>query len=219
MKAFTLALFLALSLYLLPNPAHSRFNPIRLPTTHEPPSSQTPVLDINGDEVRAGGNYYMVSAIWGAGGGGLRLAHLDTMSKCASDVIVSPNDLDNGDPITITPAAADPESTVVMASTYQTFRFNIATNKLCVNNVNWGIQHDSASGQYFLKAGEFVSDNSNQFKIEVVDANLNFYKLTYCQFGSDKCYNVGRFHDPMLRTTRLALSNSPFVFVIKPTDV
>ncbi|MQK21480.1 hypothetical protein EI013_24155, partial [Escherichia coli] len=186
--------------------------------THEAASSETPVLDANGDEVRAGGNYYMVSAIWGAGGGGLRLAHMDMMSKCASDVIVSPNDLDNGDPITITPAAY-PEATGVMTSTYQTFRFNIATNKLCVNNVNWGIQHDSASGQYFLKAGEFVSDNSNQFKIEVVDPNLNFYKLTYCQFGSDKCYNVGRYHDHFSRTTRLALANSPFVFLIKPTDV
>ncbi|XP_019176049.1 PREDICTED: sporamin A [Ipomoea nil] len=216
MKA--LLLFFALSLYLLPNPAHSTFNPIRLPTTHEAAaSSETPVLDANGDAVVAGGNYYMVSAVWGAGGGGLRLARLDMMSKCASDVIVSPSDLDNGDPITITPAAA--EATVVMPSTYQTFRFNVATNKLCVNNVNWGIQHDGASGQYFLKAGEFVSDNSNQFKIEVVDANLNFYKLTYCQFGSDKCYNVGRYHDPLLRTTRLALANSPFVFVIKPTDV
>ncbi|MQI32227.1 hypothetical protein EI016_23840 [Escherichia coli] len=218
MKALALTLFLALSLYLLPNPAHSRFNPIRLPTTHEAASSETPVLDANGDEVRAGGNYYMVSAIWGAGGGGLRLVRLDSSSnECASDVIVSRSDFDNGDPITMTPA--NPEATVVMPSTYQTLRFNIKTNKLCVNNVNWGIQHDSASGQYFLKAGEFVSDNSNQFKIEVVDPNLNFYKLTYCQFGSDKCFNVGRYHDPLLRTTRLALANSPFVFLIKPTDV
>ncbi|MQJ21724.1 hypothetical protein EI020_24345, partial [Escherichia coli] len=195
-------------------------NPIRLPPTLDAAASTAETYPhALGDEVRAGGNYYMVSAIWGAGGGGLRLAHLDMMSKCASDVIVSPNDLDNGDPITITPAAADQEATGVMTSTYQTFRFNIATNKLCVNNVNWGIQHDSASGQYFLKAGEFVSDNSNQFKIEVVDPNLNFYKLTYCQFGSDKCFNVGRYHDHFSRTTRLALANSPFVFLIKPTDV
>nr|ABB90968.1 sporamin B precursor [Ipomoea batatas] len=216
MKA--LALFFVLSLYLLANPAHSKFNPIRLRPAHETASSETPVLDINGDEVRAGENYYIVSAIWGAGGGGLRLVRLDSSSnECASDVIVSRSDFDNGDPITITPA--DPESTVVMPSTFQTFRFNIATNKLCVNNVNWGIKHDSESGQYFVKAGEFVSDNSNQFKIEVVNDNLNAYKISYCQFGTEKCFNVGRYYDPLTRATRLALSNTPFVFVIKPTDM
>ena len=217
MKA--LALFFLLSLYLLPNQGHSKFNPIRLRPAHETASSETPVLDINGDEVRAGENYYIVSAIWGAGGGGLRLVRLDSSSnECASDVIVSRSDFDNGDPITITPAA-DPEATVVMPSTYQTFRFNIATNKLCVNNVNWGIKHDSESGQYFVKAGEFVSDNSNQFKIEVVNDNLNAYKISYCQFGTEKCFNVGRYYDPLTRATRLALSNTPFVFVIKPTDM
>ncbi|MQJ21731.1 hypothetical protein EI020_24395, partial [Escherichia coli] len=163
MKA--LVLFFVLSFYLLANPAHSKFNPIRLRTAHETASSETPVLDINGDEVRAGGNYYFVSAIWGAGGGGLRLVRLDSSSnECASDVIVSRSDFDNGDPITMTPA--NPEATVVMPSTYQTLRFNIKTNKLCVNNINWGIKHDSESGEYFVKAGEFVSDNSNQFKIE-----------------------------------------------------
>ncbi|XP_019168693.1 PREDICTED: sporamin B [Ipomoea nil] len=214
MKA--LALFFVLSLYLLANPAHSRFNPIRLRTTHETASSETPVMDINGDEVRAGGDYYLVSAIRGAGGGGLRLVRLDSFNKCASDVIVSRSDFDNGDPISITPAA-DPEATVVMPSTYQTFRFHIATNKLCVNNVNWGIQYDSESGQYLVKAGEMVSDNSNQFKIEVVNENLNAYKITYCQFGTEKCFNVGRYYDPSFRATRLALSNTPFVFVIKPS--
>nr|GLL45550.1 sporamin B [Ipomoea trifida] len=215
MKA--LALFFLLSLYLLPNPAHSSFNPIRLRTAHETASSETPVEDINGNEVRAGRDYNLFSAVW-AIGGGLRLVRLDSSSyECASDVIISQNEMDIGDPITITPA--DPEVTVVMPEAYQTLRFNIANNQLCANNQNWGIKYDDESGQYFVKAGEFVSDNSNQFKIEVVNDNLNAYKITYCQFGTEKCFNVGRYYDPSTKVTRLALSNTAFVFLIKPTDM
>nr|GMD82916.1 sporamin B [Ipomoea batatas]GMD91603.1 sporamin B [Ipomoea batatas] len=210
MKA--LALFFLLSLYLLPNPAHSNFNPIRLRTAHETASSETPVEDINCNEVRADIDYNLFSAVM-AIGGGLRLVRLDS----SSDVIVSQNEMDIGDPITITPA--DPEVTVVMSEAYQTLRFNIANNQLCANNQNWGIKYDDESGQYFVKAGEFVSDNSNQFKIEVATDNLTTNKITYCQFGTEKCFNVGRYYDTSTKVTRLALSNTPFVFLIKPTDM
>nr|GMD04073.1 sporamin B [Ipomoea batatas] len=109
-------------------------------------------------------------------------------------MIVSRSDTDNDDPISITLSLAYSEATVVMTSTYQTFRFNISLDKLYVNNVNWGIQYCSKSGQYFVKAGEFVSYNSNMFKIERFDDEFTVYKIIYCQFSIEKCFNVGRYY-------------------------
>nr|GMC64435.1 sporamin B [Ipomoea batatas] len=45
-------------------------------------------------------------------------------------MIVSRSDTDNDDPISITLSPAYSEATVVMTSTYQTFRFNISLDKL-----------------------------------------------------------------------------------------
>ncbi|XP_031110968.1 sporamin B-like [Ipomoea triloba] len=217
MKTLAL-LFFSLSLYLLPNPTHSTFNPIRLPTADEPLASSTPVLDTDGEELRPGQDYYVTSVTWGAGGGGVKLAGLDSQSACPSDVIVSRNSFDLGNPITFTPA--DPNATEVSPSTYQSFSFNVASNKVCQDKLSWGVQYDRRSGQYIIKTGEFVENLSNQFKIEVAQPSLNAYKLTYCQFGSDKCYNLGKYTDRRSRATRLALSNNPFFVVFqKASDV
>nr|GME13756.1 sporamin B [Ipomoea batatas] len=214
MKTLALLFFFALSLYLLPIPSHSTFNPIRLPTADEPLASSTPVLDTDGDELRLGQDYYATSVTWGAGGGGgVKLAGLDSQSACPSDVIVSRNSFDLVNPITFTPA--DPNATAVAPSTYQSFSFNVASNKACQDKLSWGVQYDRRSGQYIIKTGEFVENQSNQFKIEVAEPSLNAYKLTYCQFGSDKCYNLGKYTDRRSRATRLALSNNPYVVVFK----
>nr|GMD92833.1 sporamin B [Ipomoea batatas] len=214
MKTLALLFFFALSLYLLPNPTHSTFNPIRLPTADEPLASSVlgPIVDADGNELQTGQSYYMTSVIWGIGGGGLKLAGLDS-SACPSDVIVSPNSFDLGNPITFTPA--DPTSTAVFPSTYQSLSFNIPTNKLCQDKLSWGAQYDRRSGEYFMKTGEFVENQSNQFKIEVVLPALNAYKMTYCGLGNNECYNVGRYTDLSSRATRLALSNTPYVVVFK----
>nr|GLL45548.1 Sporamin B [Ipomoea trifida] len=213
MKTLALLFFFALSLYLFPNPTHSTFNPILLPTADERVASTAPVLDTDGNELRPGQDYYVTSATWGAGGGGVKLAGLDSQSACPSDVIVSRNSFDLGNPITLTPA--DPNATEVSPSTYQSFSFNMASNKACQDKLSWGVQYDRRSGQYIIKTGEFVENLSNQFKIEAAQPSLNAYKLTYCQFGSDKCYNLGKYTDRWSRATRLALSNNPYVVVFK----
>ncbi|XP_031118066.1 sporamin B-like [Ipomoea triloba] len=200
MKA--LALFFALSLYLLPNPTHSTRNPIRLPTAADVAiASDTPVVDTDGDELRPGETYYIIAAAWGASGGAVKLAKLDrTPVKCPRDVTISSRN--DGDPITITPA--DPNASVVLPSTFLSFKFDVPTNKLCVNKLYWEIQPEN----YLVKTGEFVSNQSNQFKIEALP-NLSAYKITYCPFGTDKCYNVGATIDAWWRTLRLVLTDYP----------
>ncbi|XP_031118031.1 sporamin B-like [Ipomoea triloba] len=207
----TLTLLFALSLYLLPNPTYSTSNPIRLPTADVAVTSgETPVVDTDGDALRAGETYYITSTFWGAASGGVQLAWLDSTTKCASDVIKS-RALTDGDPIRITPA--DPNATVVLPSTFQSFAFFVPTSRLCVSSVYWGIRFDRASGQYFLKSGEFVSNLSGQFKIEVVPDSFLNYKITYCPFGTDKCYNVSTYIDESVGAERFALS-ADFAFTV-----
>ncbi|XP_019173370.1 PREDICTED: sporamin B-like [Ipomoea nil] len=208
MKALALALLFALSLYLLPNPTHSTRNPIRLPTAADVAiTSDIPVVDTDGDELRPGETYYIIAATWGAGDGAVKLSNLvwPTPSKCPSDVTISSRN--DGDPVTITPA--DPNASVVLPSTFLSFKFDLPTNKLCVNKLYWEIP----PGEYFVKTGEFVSNQSNQFKIEAVPNRA--YKITYCPFGADKCYNVGPAIDAWWRTFRLALSDDPIEVLFK----
>ncbi|KAK8572084.1 hypothetical protein V6N12_028146 [Hibiscus sabdariffa] len=58
------------------------------------------VLDVNGDEVLTGAQYYVVSAIWGAGGGGLSIGW-ESDRRCPGIVVQSRFDLDNGSPVTL----------------------------------------------------------------------------------------------------------------------
>nr|GLL45541.1 sporamin B-like isoform X2 [Ipomoea trifida] len=192
MKA--LALFFTLSLYLLPNPTHSTRNPIRLPTG----ASGTPVLDNEGEPLLPGRPYLLRSWKWTHGG--LRLVSLDgATTLCPSDIIIS-NELDYGSPIMFTPE--DPNAAVVSEWTPQNIKFDIATTRLCVNNVSWEVEYDPKSGQRFVIAGDVLSHN---FQIEVVAPGLNAYNITYCDSAADNCYPVGTHYGPD-HQPRLALN-------------
>nr|GLL45543.1 sporamin B-like isoform X2 [Ipomoea trifida] len=183
MKALPLALFFALSLYLLPNPTHSTRNPIRLPTA----ASATPVLDIEGNEVLPGETYFIRSWKWTHGG--VRLISLDgATTLCPSDVIIGTG-VDNGNPVVFTPA--EPNAPVVLQSTFQNIKFDFPMVKLCVNNVSWEVEYDASSGQRFVRAGDVLS---HQFKIgfgSSLNGGLNAYTITYCESGTENCYDVG----------------------------
>lgn len=199
-KMKTLTLLFALSLLILLNPTHSirNYNPIRLPTADlvALAASDTPVLDIDGDELRPGRDYTIYSFTTG---GGVRLAGA---TDCPSDVVLS-NDDYSADPIIITP-----EDT--LESTPLTFKFNITTiPPTCENNnLFWEIHYDPESGIQIVKTGD---DNVPQFKIEPVDISpivteiARVYRITHCYI--DQCYNVTTFYDNSINATRLALSD------------
>nr|GMC78250.1 sporamin B [Ipomoea batatas]GMD54609.1 sporamin B [Ipomoea batatas]GMD57774.1 sporamin B [Ipomoea batatas]GME13763.1 sporamin B [Ipomoea batatas]GME15140.1 sporamin B [Ipomoea batatas] len=160
----TLALLFALSLLILPNSTHSiRNNPIRLPTASD---DDTPVLDIDGDELRPGVDYYIFSLNLAREGRGVRLVGDDT--KCPTDVILS-ND-SSADPIIITPADT-------VESTPLNFKFNISTT--CENNnLFWEILYDPESGQQIVKTGECY--NVSTFYDSSIDATrLALSRETY----------------------------------------
>ncbi|XP_019173338.1 PREDICTED: sporamin B-like [Ipomoea nil] len=217
MKTLAILLF-AFSLYLLPNPTHSAFNPIRLPirlptADAAVASDNTPVVDTDGNELRAGETYYITSIETPhSASAGVQLAWLNSTAQCASNVVV-PRCFSFGDPIRVRPT--DPNAAVVLPSKFLSFEFSVSTPRVCASSVYWGIQYDRPSQQFFLNSGEFVSDLSGQFKIEVVPEH-NAYKFTYCPFGGHKCYNVGLYAEVWNPLVSLALTaNSSFSVVFQ----
>ncbi|XP_031128236.1 sporamin B-like [Ipomoea triloba] len=203
-----LALFFTLSLYLLPNPTHSTRNPIRLPTAA---SGGIPVVDMEGDELQPGKPYMLRS--WNWTHGGVRLASLDGATTiCPSDVILGCK-LDYGSTVTFTPA--DPNAAVVLRSSFLNIQFAVPTVRLCANNVSWEVEYEASSGQRFVKAGDVLS---HPFKIESIAPGLRAYMITYCESGTDNCYEVGSHYG---QQTRLALSTDEVYAVtfMKPRDV
>ncbi|XP_019173417.1 PREDICTED: sporamin B-like [Ipomoea nil] len=202
MKTLAVLLF-ALSLNLLPNPTHSTFNPIRLPTADD-----TPVLDTDGDELRAGGVYIIAS--------GPVEVSLSRIRASTCPNVVSIASFSRGVPVTITPA--DPNATVISPSTYLSFSFN----NVCAKKLYWLVDRypeSETKSPYFVNAGDFLPNNSNQFKIEAEpNSNRNAYKITYCHFGSDECNNVSSRFYAWLRSSRLVLSDKPFVVVFKKAN-
>lgn len=196
----TLPLLFALFLLILPNPTHSTRNLIRLPTA----ADDTPVLDSDGEELRAGGVYQIVSAI-----GGVKLFGVSPGdAECPSDVILSEDS--SADPIIITPA--DPDVSQVLESTPHNFKFDFSVSPPpCEANVFWESKYDYESGQHFVKAGETVR---SLFTIERADnESSTTYKITYCS-GGDQCYTLSTYHDASINATRLALSTQSFLHVV-----
>ncbi|XP_031128210.1 sporamin B-like [Ipomoea triloba] len=211
-----IALLFALSLcYLLPNPTHSTFNPLRLHTADVAVASDnTPVLDTDGNELRVGETYYITIPF--AVPVGVQLAWLNSTTQCASNVVILSRCLADGDPIRITPA--DPTATVVSPSTPLSFSFSVSTSPRCASSVNWGIMHDPRFDLYFLNSGEFVPNVSDRFKIEANPDpdHPNTYRIAYCQFGGDKCYYLGGFIISADAALRIGLTSTyPFPFMFR----
>nr|GMD91591.1 sporamin B-like [Ipomoea batatas]GME00728.1 sporamin B-like [Ipomoea batatas]GME08524.1 sporamin B-like [Ipomoea batatas] len=205
----TLALLLALSLLILPNPTHSiRNNPIRLPTAAHVAlaASDTPVLDTDGMELQAGGVY----SIHNAGTlRGVRLVGSGQDTECPSDVIFSMNT--SADPIIFMPA--DPTATKVLESTLLNFKFNVSSSPQCENNGFWQVQYDVNLQQQIVKTGDVVR---SLFKIERTsppDVVPAYYGISYCPF--DVCYGLIAYYDQPNDALHFALGNSsglPVVF-------
>nr|GME15142.1 sporamin B [Ipomoea batatas]GME20517.1 sporamin B [Ipomoea batatas] len=206
-----LTFFFSLSLSILAAAAAAAFDPIRLPT------AGYPVVDINGNDLFAGSEYYMSADVSGqARGQGVGLEKLNSTAQCPNDVVqFRMSDL--GDPVVFTPAEKD---NFVVPSTFQAISFTAAAldfynaTEECADKVTWNVEHDDQFGLQLVKAGEAVENVSNSFKIELVEWSLKAYKLTYCPRYEDNCYNVGRYYDRATRTMRLALTNTTATLIV-----
>ena len=172
-----------------------------------------PVLDISGQELRTGTDYYILPVIRGRGGG-LTLASTGN-ETCPLDVVQEQQEVSNGLPLTFSPMNV--QKGVVRVSTDLNVKFSAAT--ICVQSTVWTLENDESTQKRVVTTGGVEGNPgretiSNWFKIEKFEDD---YKLVFCPEVCDICRPVcgdlGVFTDGGIR--RLAISDVPLKVMFK----
>ncbi|KAA8522732.1 hypothetical protein F0562_009106 [Nyssa sinensis] len=167
-----------------------------------------PVLDVAGNTVQRGVDYYILPVVRGSGGG-LTLASNRNGSNCPLDVVQEQQEVDNGLPLTFSPVTGEG---VVREITDLNIQFSAAT--ICIQSLVWKLgDFDESVGRSFVTTGGVEGNPgqetlSNWFRIEKDD---NDYKIVFCPSVCDICRplcgDIGIFIENGIR--RLALSDEP----------
>lgn len=149
------------------------------------------VLDIDGQELRTGTNYFILPAFRG-NGGGLKL-YSGRTSRCPLDVVQEPNEVSRGIPVTFTPT--NPREPTIRASSDLNIKFSGAS--ICGQSTVWRLDggRGAGSGQLFVSTGGVLGNPggatiSNWFRIEKLPGRNNSYKLVYCPMVCNTCKPV-----------------------------
>ncbi|XP_059302589.1 kunitz trypsin inhibitor 5-like [Lycium ferocissimum] len=180
-------------------------------------SSPSPVLDINGDKVQAGPNYFILPVIRGRGGG-LYPSNVKQNNTCPRDIIQEAAEVQEGLPVVFT--RVDAKKGAVSLSTDLNVRFFTPT--ICARETIWKLgPYDEELKQYFVVTGGVEGNPgpqtvSNWFKIEKFKKDYKFvFCPSVCNFRKVICKNVGIFSKDGVRF--LALSDTPFRVMFKKT--
>ncbi|XP_052174509.1 21 kDa seed protein-like [Diospyros lotus] len=176
-----------------------------------------PLYDSSGDKVLPGKNYFIVSAIRGAGGGGLSLIP-GKNEKCLRDVVQLRSDLQRGLSLYFQPLNGTTTDYIYESTVLNIVFTTFPEIKLCTAPRAWKVDaFDPSTGQWFItttgdirKPGPLTA--LNWFKVEKLSVFDGVYKINYCPLSVGLCKDVGIYHTEGAR--RLALSETPFIFVI-----
>lgn len=151
----------------------------------------SPVLDINGDELRAGAHYYILPVVRGRGGG-LTLSSTGN-ETCPLGVVQEQLEVKDGLPLTFRPV--DPKKGVVRLSTDQNIKFSAAS--ICVQSTVWKLEYDESIVKYMIVTGGAEGSPgaktlSNWFKIEEYGDGSKYYKLVFCPTVCNYCKVICR---------------------------
>ncbi|GMJ12283.1 ARABIDOPSIS THALIANA KUNITZ TRYPSIN INHIBITOR 5 [Hibiscus trionum] len=140
------------------------------------------VLDRDGDEVLTGVPYYIVSLIWGAGGGGLAIGR-ESDRKCPEIVVQRLRHIDYGSPMIF--SNADSSDGVVRVSSDVRVKFVGPRDRLCLTSTVWKVQDkDESTGNTWVELGGSEGEPGcdtmkNWFKLET-GFTKGTYKFKYC---------------------------------------
>ncbi|XP_052294537.1 21 kDa seed protein [Citrus sinensis] len=158
-----------------------------------------PLLDINGNEVEATRDYYVVSAIRGAGGGGLSLFK-GRNGLCPFDVIQESSDLQKGTPLRF---ATYKNTSIIHENMDLTMKFSAQTR--CNEPTVWKVDdHDEPRGKWFITTGGVEGNPGpqtlkNWFKFQRSVTFPDAYKIVHCPSVCNSCVslceNVGVSHE------------------------
>ena len=176
------------------------------------------VYDVTGKMVKSGTPYYITSAIWGAGGGGLfPLFRPRICAKCRFccplNVAQKSSDLDYGLPVSMSPSNSSEEVVHLLKD----LKIEFTSPPSDGGSPVWKLDSADSNGQRYVTlngAPHNTIDENNLFKIEKA-GNLG-YKLLYCPTvagipADGPCGSLGIYFEDGNRW--LVLSDHPFMVV------
>ncbi|XP_009793041.1 kunitz trypsin inhibitor 5-like [Nicotiana sylvestris] len=180
-------------------------------------SSPSPVLDINGDKVKVGLNYFVLPVIRGRGGG-LLPSNVKQNNTCPRDIIQNSDEVQEGLPVVFTPF--NTKKGVVRLSIDLNVRFFTPT--ICARETIWKLgTYDDKLKQYFIVTGGVEGNPGPQtlsswFKIEKLGTDYKFvFCPSVCKICKVICKDVGIYTKDGVRF--LALSDTPLRVMFKKT--
>ncbi|XP_059306832.1 cysteine protease inhibitor 8-like [Lycium ferocissimum] len=193
-------------------------NPIFLPTTTDDdngfPLLELPeVLDSNGEPLRVGQEYRILSATWGAGSGAVGLAKIGN-AKCPNAVVLHQR-IQLGLPVKFFTRHPGPPPLNVIRETNQiNVKVLIPNTQHCDNENFWmvGKPDMTAQGLRFVVTSRVPKVPDGVFQIEKFTKTSPFYKIRHCP-NRFTCSDVGLTSHS--GHSRLALTNQPFFFIFK----
>ncbi|RDY09568.1 Kunitz-type trypsin inhibitor-like 2 protein, partial [Mucuna pruriens] len=148
------------------------------------------VLDIKGNPIFPGGTYYIVPAIRGPPGGGVRLGKTGN-SKCPVTVLQDYSELVNGLPVKFTIPGISPG--IIFTGT--TLEIEFAEKPWCAESSKWVVFVDNEIQKACVGIGGPQGHPGQQtfggtFHIQKYGFG---YKLVFCITGSPTCLDIGKF--------------------------
>lgn len=177
-------------------------------------ASEEAVTTIDGEPLVQGQDYYVVSAIWGAGGGGVKPGKIGDSSSCSYSVLQENRDVHRGTPVKFNIVNGKNSKYIFEGSTALEIEFVRKPN--CAESSIWRVAYDeseSSSSPWLVIGGPKDHPDSELargvFRIEKLNGFA--YKLAFCpenssdRISSRSCYNVGRHYDRKYGTRSLVL--------------
>ena len=171
------------------------------------------VFDTNGNPIFPGGKFYILPAIFGAAGGGLRLGETKN-SKCPLTVLQDYSEVVNGLPVKFSRIGAG----IDIISTNTPLDIAFTTKPKCAESSKWVLVDDynKLTGPWVGIGG--TEDNEGKHIIDgffQIQKHGFGYKLVFCPSITappGACYDIGRHNDFTGRLLVLA-NNDPYEVV------
>ncbi|XP_027357309.1 kunitz-type trypsin inhibitor-like 2 protein [Abrus precatorius] len=148
------------------------------------------VVDINGNPIFPGGKYYLVPAIVGPPGGGVRLGRTGN-SHCPVTVLQEFSEVQQGSPVKFSIPGISPG--IIFTGTPLDIEFTETPD--CAESPNWVAFVDNEIQKACLGIGGPEQHPGQQ----TIDGKFHIekyrfgYKLVFCIRGSDTCFDIGTY--------------------------
>ncbi|KAJ1431299.1 Proteinase inhibitor I3, Kunitz legume [Sesbania bispinosa] len=175
------------------------------------------VVDVNGNPIFPSGRFYIVSAIRGAGGGGVTLGQT-WESTCPVTVVQEPIDIWRGMPVKFTIPGISPG---IIFTNITNLDIVFEEKPECAESSKWVVvaERDEIFPQEWVGiggAGDHPGKNIISGRFNIQRYGDRAYKLVFCS-TTGVCSDIGRFFGGNER--RLILTNdSPFRVVFVDAD-